>query len=152
MYCRASVARGVRRSHLAAVACSLDQRILGTTTWVSGMVARLSRRLLTSSSAPGSRCHHTVRLLCPSNVESDWYCLCVPEPSTRRNAVDTFRLCSPTRASIMSGRYPWGVGFYNMQSKSKTNGFSDSFHCVAPEIPLLPYLLKQQGCKCTNPH
>ena len=50
----------------------------------------------------------------------------------------------------MSGRYTWGVGFYNMQSKSKTNGFSDSFHCIAPEIPLLPALLKQQGCACTH--
>ena len=53
----------------------------------------------------------------------------------------TFKLCSPTRASIQSGRYPWGVGFYDMDDKR----FGDSFHCIHPNTTLLPELLKRQG-------
>ena len=53
----------------------------------------------------------------------------------------TFKLCSPTRASIQSGRYPWGVGFYDMSD----NRFKDSFHCIHPNTVLLPELLKRQG-------
>ena len=53
----------------------------------------------------------------------------------------TFKLCSPTRASIQSGRYPWGVGFYDMADKR----FGDSFHCIHPDTILLPELLKRQG-------
>ena len=53
----------------------------------------------------------------------------------------TFKLCSPTRASIQSGRYPWGVGFYDMDDKR----FGDTFHCIHPNITLLPELLKRQG-------
>ena len=53
----------------------------------------------------------------------------------------TFKLCSPTRASIQSGRYPWGVGFYDMQD---TN-FEDGNHCINPATELLPSLLKKQG-------
>ena len=49
----------------------------------------------------------------------------------------TFRVCSPTRASIMTGRYPWGVGFYDMSD--------DSSHCVDPGFTMTPALLKAQG-------
>ena len=53
----------------------------------------------------------------------------------------TFKLCSPTRASIQTGRYPWGVGFYDMDDSR----FGDSFHCVNPDTKMLPALLQQQG-------
>jgi len=53
----------------------------------------------------------------------------------------TYKLCSPTRSSIQSGRYPWGVGFYDMDDSR----FGDSFHCIHPNITLMPALLKKQG-------
>jgi hypothetical protein len=53
----------------------------------------------------------------------------------------TYKLCSPTRASIQSGRYPWGVGFYDMQDTT----FADGFHCIAKDTALMPALMKQAG-------
>ncbi len=53
----------------------------------------------------------------------------------------TYKLCSPTRASIQSGRYPWGVGFYDMDDKN----FGDGFHCIAKDTTLMPALMKQAG-------
>lgn len=53
-------------------------------------------------------------------------------------------------APAQTGRYPWGVGFYDM---------SDDFnHCVDPRFKMLPQLLKEQGyathaigkCSCLN--
>lgn len=49
----------------------------------------------------------------------------------------TFRVCAPTRASIQTGRYPWGVGFYDMSD--------DGSHCVDPGFKMMPQLLKEQG-------
>ena len=55
----------------------------------------------------------------------------------------TYKLCSPTRASIQSGRYPWGVGFYDMDDKN----FGDGFHCIAKNTTLMPALMKQAGIR-----
>ena len=46
-------------------------------------------------------------------------------------------MCAPTRASIQSGRYPFGVGFYDMSS--------DPMHCIDPRFELLPAQLKKLG-------
>jgi arylsulfatase A-like enzyme len=70
----------------------------------------------------------------------------------------TFKLCSPTRASLQSGRYPWGVGFYDMDDVN----FEDGNHCVryslfgrslqarmCYRIPLVPTLARvklSQAC------
>lgn len=48
----------------------------------------------------------------------------------------TFKICSPSRASFHTGRYPWGMGWYDMES--------DGDHCTA-EYELLPSLLRKQG-------
>ena len=46
------------------------------------------------------------------------------------------RRFSPTRASLLTGRYPWGAGFYDMSD--------DNNHCTS-EFKLIPALLKEQG-------
>lgn len=61
-----------------------------------------------------------------------------PRPR-RLSSYYTFRVCAPTRASIQSGRYPWGVGFYDMSD--------DSHHCIEPRFKLMPQLLKESGYK-----
>jgi arylsulfatase B len=46
----------------------------------------------------------------------------------------TFKVCSPTRASLLTGRYPWGAGFYDMSN--------DGDHCT-DTFELLPAMLKR---------
>ena len=49
----------------------------------------------------------------------------------------TFRVCAPSRAATMTGRYPHNVGFYDMSN--------DGNHCVHPSFKMLPQLLREQG-------
>ena len=53
------------------------------------------------------------------------------------NAIMFAPVCAPTRASIQTGRYPWGVGYYDMSD--------DSNHCVDPTYKMLPQLMKDKG-------
>lgn len=48
----------------------------------------------------------------------------------------TFKVCSPTRASLLTGRYPWGAGFYDMSN--------DGDHCT-DQFKLVADLLKAEG-------
>ena len=48
----------------------------------------------------------------------------------------TFKICSPSRAAMLTGRYPWGAGFYDMDA--------DTNHCTT-QFTALPQMLKQAG-------
>jgi len=49
----------------------------------------------------------------------------------------TFKVCSPTRTSIMSGRYAWRTGFYDM--------VNDAGHTLNSNYSMLPKLLINSG-------
>eukprot|EP00756_Hemistasia_phaeocysticola_P045614 Hpha_TRINITY_DN19361_c0_g1::TRINITY_DN19361_c0_g1_i1::g.81248::m.81248/K12375/ARSI_J; arylsulfatase I/J len=48
----------------------------------------------------------------------------------------TFKICSPSRAAMITGRYPWAAGFYDMSQ--------DTNHCTTNSTAL-PELLKPLG-------
>jgi len=50
----------------------------------------------------------------------------------------TFKICSPSRAAMITGRYPWAAGFYDMNE--------DTNHCTTNSTAL-PQLLKPLGYK-----
>ena len=49
----------------------------------------------------------------------------------------SFKVCAPTRTSIMTGRYAWRTGFYEM--------VDDGGHCVNQNYTMLPALLRANG-------
>ena len=91
----------------------------GTTTW-AGTTARRSRPRWTASSKLASRCPHST-CACPRCAV-----MCgAPRPAAQRSDVffvsaaaglrcwQVYKMCAPSRASVLSGRYPWHVGYYD---------------------------------------
>ena len=54
----------------------------------------------------------------------------------------TFKVCAPSRTSLMVGRYPWRTGFYDMDN--------DGGHCVNSGFVMLPELLKRAANYSTH--
>jgi len=71
-----------------------------------------------------------------NNVYQTPYIDSLAKGGVRLNNYYTFTVCAPTRASIMTGRYPWGIGYYWVGGDSEA---------VNSSYSMLPKLLKEEG-------
>lgn len=67
---------------------------------------------------------------------------CIHAPTNATPSDHTFKVCSPSRASIQTGRYPWTMGWYDMDSPPMP--YNDMDKCTR-NFTSLAMLLKQQS-------